>query len=473
MRDDGILVNGANGPELNQELLDEFDPVGIFMDDVSRYPMIDHRKEIELARTIEGHKAVVVFRSGFSLNNNREPTGKEITLWLVDRVLAHERLIRALAVQNGLSDTMTLAQILLSYRFHSTLDQPPRSLAGHDAERLRSLCGWVKPLPLWEVDRVAGRAPGSDLRDLRNDSKFLRHLERTSEALDAHFARVVAEHREAHHQFTQANLRLVVSFATHYAGRGLPLLDLIQEGYIGLHRAVDGWNHRLGSRFSTYAVHWIRQSVTRSIADKARTIRLPVHLIESINKVAAKRRLLAEDLCRDPTPDELGEFMGLSGDRVKKITHVSHMPVSLESLADAGEAAYVAGPIERASLLSLTEGSDVQHFRRRLESLISVDEDGYAEYMFEDIEAQAIIDEVESRLLRQQIDSVLEDLTDREQKVLRLRFGLGRGISNTLEQVGRELNVTRERIRQIEGKALLKLRHPSRSRRLKSFLSCL
>lgn len=433
----------AEEAEPVQILLDELDAVNLYMNDVSSYPMIDHGEEIELAKTIEAGKSVVLFRSNYLANNNREPTGKEIMLWLMDRVLDHERLIRFFAMTNGLSQDMSLAQILTSYMFLTALERPvgnetiqniEKTLSiANVAELLKSVCQYVKPLPTQEIDRVAANESELELRELRHISRFLKLLEHENETLEAHFKQVVDKNREALHKFIQANLRLVVHVATNHVGRGLSLLDLIQEGNIGLQHAVDGYDYRLGHKFSTYAVWWIRQSITRSIADEARTIRIPVHMVETINKVTSINNQLTEEYGRKPTPKEIGELMGLSSDRVREIINFSQVPISLESL-------------------------------------ISEDEDGYVDDLIESQSSLSPYEEVTLRLLREQIDDVLSTLTPRQRKVLQLRFGLEDGRGRTLEEVGQKFEVTRERIRQIEALSLRRLRHPSRSRKLKDFL---
>ena len=282
--------------------------------------------------------------------------------------------------------------------------------------------------------REIGRVP---LLSAEEEVRLARRMERGRCELNKPASmrdyRTIEDGEEAQRRLTEANLRLVVSVAKKYIGRGMSLLDLIQEGNIGLIRAVEKFDYTKGYKFSTYATWWIRQAITRAIADQARTIRIPVHMVETINRLIRISRRLLQDLGREPTSEEIAEQMEISPEKVREIIKVSQEPVSLETP-------------------------------------IGEEDDSHLGDFIEDHTALAPADAASHQLLKEQVEDVLDSLTERERKVLQLRFGLDDGRSRTLEEVGKEFHVTRERIRQIEAKALRKLRHPSRSRKLKDYL---
>ncbi len=279
-----------------------------------------------------------------------------------------------------------------------------------------------------------GRVPLLSMDDEKNLAMKIEAGERELERNGSINSTIVTTGEEAKRQLTEANLRLVVSIAKKYVGRGMLFLDLIQEGNLGLIRAVEKFDYRKGYKFSTYATWWIRQAITRALADQARTIRIPVHMVETINRLIKISRQLLQELGRDPSVEEIAAEMGLTPEKVREVIKISQEPISLETP-------------------------------------IGEEEDSHLGDFIEDQEAVAPAEAASVMLLKEKMQDVLQNLTDRERKVLVLRFGLEDGHQRTLEEVGQEFGVTRERIRQIEAKALRKLRHPSRGKALKDYWS--
>ena len=317
----------------------------------------------------------------------------------------------------------------------STFDQLPASVKVDDPVRM--YLKDIGKIPLLSIEEetelaklvVDGREAKQKVDDIENDDQNTVSVEEFEALLE-----LVDKAHDAKDKLVNANLRLVVSIAKRYLGRGLQFLDLIHEGNMGLIKAVDKFDHQKGFKFSTYATWWIRQAITRAVADQARTIRIPVHMVETINKLVRIQRQLVQELSREPSPQEVAERMDISVEKVQQIQKIAQEPISLESPVGEEEDSNLG------DFISDPHALDPYEYTAKMK-------------------------------LREELDDVLGTLTEREERVLRLRFGLIDGRQRTLEEVGKEFNVTRERIRQIEAKALRKLKHPSRSRKLKDFMT--
>jgi len=423
------------------------DSIRMYLQEVGRVALLTAHEEKVLSRKIELGRYVKRIEYNHFRKYKKFPSPVDIVIHVIFQLSKAYPVVQIVEERIGIDPSSNVVETIKNPEFRSAIDvviDPALIAASAEGidkgttaaeEAIVNLSINSQLLPPQLLEFLARDKPSwQKLKALLTNNRFLSQLDSHSSEFKAYFEKVRTEAEASERHLTEANLRLVVSIAKKHIARGMPFLDLIQEGNIGLIRAIDKFQYRRGYKFSTYATWWIRQGITRSIADQSRVIRIPVHMVDTMNKLSRTTRQLIQELGREPSCEEIGSRLNISPEKV-----------------EGGMALFFRQPMS----LDMPIGEDADS---RLGDLV------------EDRGSLAPTEATSQQLLKEQIDKVLDELTEREKKVLQLRFGLRDGRARTLEEVGREFNVTRERIRQIEGKALCKLRHPSRRRKLKGYL---
>jgi len=419
----------------------------MYLQEIGRVPLLNVHEEKLLCRRIELGRSLERIEDNHFRKYSTFPSPADIVIHIISQLSKAYPVVQIIEERIGINLSSNVVETIRNPKFRSAIDAvidpfliaatakgiDKGTTAAEDAIVNLSINSQLLPRQLLELlarDKTSWRK----LKALLSNKGFLSQLDSHSSECKAYFQKVRAEAEASERHLTEANLRLVISIAKKYISHGIPFLDLIQEGNIGLIRAIEKFQYRRGYKFSTYATWWIRQGITRSIADQSRTIRIPVHMVEIMNKLLRATRQLVQELGREPSHEEIGSRLDIPPGKVEGVMALFfRQPMSLDMPIGEDADSRLGDFVEDHGSLAPTEATSQQ-------------------------------------LLKEQIDKVLDELTEREKKVLQLRFGLRDGRARTLEEVGREFNVTRERIRQIEGKALRKLRHPSRSRKLKGYL---